>query len=134
MAVWGGGKYSFWYEYLQSLWSHGKYFSMLWILSVNHRAERVYQNGFTVYTGLRSGFLLLFFLMGKGGRGILCYLASLFPHGILLAPLYLFSFLWQTEGGRKERRGMVYVGIAAVFLIACLLEVKVNLPLMGKVL
>ena len=133
MVSWQGREYRFWYEYLQSLWSHGKYFALLWILSVNVRARRVYQRGFTVYTGIRNGFLLLFFLMGKGGRGVLLYLASLFPHAVLLAPLYLFSFLWQNESGKKEHRGMVYVGVTVLFLAACLLEVKVNLPLMAKV-
>lgn len=133
MTSWQGREYRFWYEYLQSLWSHGKYFALLWILSVNVRAGRIYQRGFIVYTGIRNGFLLLFFLMGKGGRGVLLYLASLFPQALLLAPLYLFSFLWQNEPGKKEHCGMVYVGVTVLFLAACLLEVKVNLPLMEKV-
>lgn len=134
MSAWQGKEYNFWYEFLHALWSHGKYFILLWILSVNIRAGRIYQRGFTIYTGIRNGFLLLFFLMGKGGRGCILYLASLFPQCIILVPLYLFSFLWQNESGKKEHRGAVYVGITVFFLMACLLEVKVNLPLMEKVM
>lgn len=133
MSAWQRREYRFWYEYVHSLWSHGKYFALLWILSVNVRAGRIYQRGFTVYTGLRNGFLLLFFLMGKGGRGCLLYLASLFPQALLFVPLYLFSFLWQDEPGKKEHRGVVYVGVTVLFFLACLLEVRVNLPLMEKV-
>lgn len=134
MSVWQGRKYHFLYEFLQSLWTHGKYFALLWILSVNVRAGRIYQQSFVIYTGICNGFLLLFFLMGRGGSGWLLYLASLFPHCLLLVPLYLFCILWLNGTGKKEYRGIVYVAIIATFLLACLLEVKVNLPLMGKIL
>ncbi len=134
MSAWQGREYNFWYEYIHALWSHGKYFVLLWVLSVNVRAGRIYQRGFTIYTGIRNGFLLLFFLMGKGGRGCILYLASLFPQCLLLAPMYLFSFLWQNGSGKKEHKETVCIVIMALFLVACLLEVRVNLPLMEKVM
>lgn len=134
MSAWQGREYSFWYEFFHALWSHGKYFVLLWIVSVNAGVGRIYQKGFTIYTGIRNGFLLLFFLMGKGGRGGILYLASLFPQCLLFVPLYLFCFAWQNESGKKEHRGAVYMGITALFLAACFLEVKVNLPLMGKIM
>lgn len=131
---WSAGQHSTGYELLSCLWNHGKYFALLWLLSVNNRVCRVYQTIFTMYTGLRNGFLLLFFIFGRGVKGILLYLVSLFPHCLLLLPLYLFSYLLINESRKREHKGIVCVGIVLVFFAACLLEIKCNLPIMGALL
>lgn len=126
--------YGNWYPFFYVLWSHGKYFLILWILSVNKKVCQWYQNIFTVYTGIRHGFLVLFFVLSRGAKGILFYLASLFPQVLLLVPVYVFSFLWINES-RQPKHGKAVVGILfLLFVAACLLEVKVNLVIMNKIL
>lgn len=117
----------------KSLWNHGKYFVLLWILSVS-RLSGGYQKLFTIYTGIRNGFLLLFFLFSKNLYGLILYLASLFPHLLLLAPLYLFSFSVIQEKRQVRHKGIFALLLLLVFGTACFLEVKCNLPLMGKIL
>lgn len=133
LAGWSGGEHSFGYVFLQSVWNHGKYFALLWLLSVS-RIAKIYQRVFAVYTGIRNGFLLLFFVFGKGGWGILMYLASLFPHCLLLLPLYLFSFSWINEKRHPRHRFPVYLMIVVLFFAACFLECKCNLPIMEAIL
>jgi hypothetical protein len=131
-ALWKEQQSSFFTVFVHSLWNHGKYFALFWIFSLNITARNLYQIFFTVSTGVRNGFLLLFFLIGKGVKGILLYAASLFPHVLLLLPLYLFCFSWRKGKHRREHAAFIYAAILAVFLLACLLEVKGNLPLMAK--
>lgn len=133
VSGWSGEEYSFSYEFLQSLWNHGKYFVLLWLLSVS-RISKAYQTAFTVYTGVRNGFLVLFFVFGRGLKGILLYLASLFPHCLILLPLYLFSFSWINESRTQKHRIPVYIFIVLMFLTACFLECRCNLPIMEAVL
>lgn len=117
----------------QSVWSHGKYFALLWILSVS-RIKGGYQKVFTLYTGFRNGFLILFFLYARGAFGLLIYLASLFPHTLVFIPLYLYSFA-MIQGKRQIRhRGLAVAAYAFVFCLACLLEVKCNFPIMERIL
>ncbi len=132
LSGWSRGEYSFAYEYLQSVWNHGKYFALLWLLSVS-RIAKIYQRVFTIYTGIRNGFLVLFFVFGRGWKGILLYLASLFPHCLVLLPLYLFSFSLINEGRRHKHRIPLYILIALLFFFACLLECKCNLPIMEAI-
>lgn len=117
----------------QSIWSHGKYFVLLWILSVS-RISGGYQKVFTLYTGIRNGFLILFFLYARGAYGILVYLASLFPHTLLFVPLYLFSFAVIQEKRQIKHKVMFGTALFLVFFTACLVEVKGNLPIMEAVL
>lgn len=133
VADWAGGERSAGYEFFHSLWNHGKYFALLWLLSAS-RAKHWYPQVFVLYTGLRQGFLALFFVFGRGAGGLLVYLASLFPQSLILAPLYLFSFHWITENRQKENRVPVYVLVSLVFLAACLLESHYHLPIMEVVL
>lgn len=129
VSTWSVGRNSFLALFGKSLWNHGKYFILLWILSVS-KISGGYQKLFTIYTGVRNGFLMLFFLFAKNLYGIVLYLASLFPHVLLLAPLYLFSF--SVIQGKKQPRHKAFFGVAVllVFGTACFLEVKCNLPLM----
>lgn len=120
---------SFLRSFLYSLWNHGKYFGLFWLLS-GSRVIRIYQPVFILYTGLRNGFLIMFFIFGKGVRGILVYLISLFPHCLLLVPLYLFSFFLVKENRQKKHAGPVAVILLLVFLAACYGESRWNLPLM----
>lgn len=117
----------------QSVWSHGKYFVLLWILSVS-RISSGYQKVFTIYTGIRNGFLILFFLYARGAYGLLVYLASLFPHTLIFAPLYLFSFAVIQEKRQVKHKGLFVAALFLVFCAACLVEVKCNLPIMEAVL
>lgn len=134
MSSWEMRGHSFVSGFLRSLWNHGKYFGLFWIMVRNRKIYKTYEILFTIYTGLRNGFLLLFFLMERGMRGILLYLASLFPHILLFAPLYVFCFYWANESRQRERKLSAYLAIAVVFLAACALEVKCNLPLMEKIM
>lgn len=133
VAQWSGQKDSFLLLLGKSVWNHGKYFALLWILSVS-KISRSYQKIFTLYTGVRNGFLLLFFLFAKNIYGIFLYLVSLFPHMLLFAPLYLFSFAVIQEKRQVRHKKMFSALLFFVFLLACLLEVKCNLPLMEKCL
>ena len=117
----------------KSLWNHGKYFVLLWILAVSRISEG-YQKVFTLYTGVRNGFLMLFFLFAKNLYGLVLYLASLFPHILLLAPLYLFSFSVIQAKQPPRHQSLFVIGLLLAFGTACFLEVKCNLPLMGMLL
>lgn len=133
MSSWETQNYSFLSELIRSLWNHGKYFGLFWVFTRNRRVYQLYEVVFTIYTGFRNGFLLLFFLMERGIKGILLYLASLFPHVLLLAPLYVFCFYWVRENRRRENNLPIYLSMTAVLLVACVLEVRCNLPIMEKI-
>ncbi len=130
---WGSGERQPGYEFLRSLWIHGKYFLLLWLLSVS-RAAQWYPQVFTLYTGLRQGFLALFFIFGRGAAGILVYLAGLFPQNLILLPLYLFCFYRITQDRQRRHPVAVYVLVTVVFLAACLSEARFHLPIMEAVL
>ncbi len=131
---WVQNGHAFAHDMLYSLWNHGRFFLLLWVLSVNRRASLWYQLLFAAYTGLRGGFLLLFFIFKEGARGILYYGASLFPQALLFAPLYLFCCYYIVEIRQGEHRGVVYALAALVFAAACFLEARCNLPLMENIL
>lgn len=133
-SQWIGESHSNFYQFIHVLWNHGKYFLLLWILTVNPTVCRWYQNILTVYTGIRHGFLVLFFILSKGVKGILFYAASLFPHTLLLLPVYLFSFLWINESRQREHGKIVISIILLLFVAACLLESRVNLAIMSRLL
>ena len=127
-------KNSLWYEYIKILWNHGKFFLLLWLLSVNKKVCYWFQSIFTLYTGLRNGFLLLFFIFFKGMGGVALYFASLFPHCLILTPLYLFSFYLINENRQREYKVGVLVVLFFLFLVACFIEMKCNLPMMERLL
>jgi len=133
MSKWSAGDSSFFNLFGKVVWNHGKYFALLWILSVS-RISYAYQKLFVIYTGIRNGFLMLFFLYAKNLYGLVIYLASLFPHILLLAPLYLFSFfVIQGKKQLRHKAGFVIL-LLLVFGAACILEVRCNLPLMEALL
>ena len=114
-------------EWFRSLWNHGKYFALIWLLAISP-AGPVSQKIFVVYTGIRNGFLFVFFLYAKSAFG------SLIPQVFLLAPLYLFLFYATTENRQPKRGKITIVLMIFTFITACLIEVKWNLPLMKKIL
>ena len=132
MASWETQNHTFLSGLARSIWNHGKYFGLFWVFTRNKRIYKLYEILFTLYTGFRNGFLLLFFLMERGMRGILLYLASMFPHILLLAPLYLFCFFWMGGNRKKEGNLPIYLSMIAVLFAACVLEVRCNLPIMEK--
>ena len=124
---------AFFTEWFRSLWNHGKYFALIWLLAISP-AGPVSQKIFVVYTGIRNGFLFVFFLYAKSAFGIIVYFASLIPQVFLLAPLYLFLFYATTENRQPKRGKITIVLMIFTFITACLIEVKWNLPLMKKIL
>lgn len=118
---------------LRSFWQHGKYLLLLWVFSMNSLSW-LYQKGFTIYTGIRNGFLLMFFIYSKGIFGIIIYLISLLPHGILFMLLYLYLFLLQSQNRQSKQRATRWILVLLVFITACVLEVKINLVWMEAIL
>lgn len=124
---------SFVAKWFRCLWNHGKYLGLLWILSVSPIGV-VSQRIFVVYTGIRNGFLFVFFLYAKSVFGVVLYLASLFPQVLLFVPIYLTLF-YETTQNRQLKHGKIrIVFMILAFLTACLVEVKWNYPLMKKIL
>lgn len=126
---WSGEDGGFVGNLISVLWRHGRYFGLLWLLSVS-RIRLGYQIGFTLYTGVRNGFLLMFFLYARGMRGVLLYFFSLLPHCLILAPLYLFCFVWINESRPIRHKVSVTAAVIFLFLLACVMESRWNLPLM----
>lgn len=133
LTLWTKEGESSWKLMFSSLWQHGKYLLLFAIFSAGP-LKKLYQKLFTCYTGLRNGFLLMFFLCAKGAFGLLIYPVSLIPHILLFAPLYLYSFSAVNENRQDKRRITKWVMVILVFIVACVLEVKVNLPIMEAVL
>lgn len=123
-----------WLNYVRVLWNHGKYFLFVWIFAVNPVVENAYQLLFAAYTGIRNGFLLLFFIMSRGMRGLFLYGVSMFPQVFLFLPLYLFFFAWIQNDRHRRKQLWVPVLIVLLFFLACFLELRCNLPLMKKYL
>lgn len=134
LSSWPGDESSLFCKMVQAVWNHGRFFALFWLLSVTV-IHKFYQSVFLLYTGFRNGFLIVFFIFMKGPFGILLYLASLFPHALLLIPLYLFSFAWVKEKGyHRQHKWLVTVLLVITFFAACFLEAKCNYPLMEKLL
>ena len=133
MASWSAES-SQWYDYLKIIWNHGKYFFLLWAVSVNKKVSGWFQNVFILYTGLRNGFLLLFFVFDRGLKGILLYFASLFPHGMILLPIYLLSFYLINENRQRQYKVGVLILLILAFFAACFVEIKCNFPIMEQLL
>ncbi len=130
---WSGQEQDPIYSFVQVLWNHGKYFALLWLLAYS-RIKRGYQMGFTLYTGVRNGFLLMFFLFAQGSRGILIYVCSLLPQCLIFVPLYLFCFVWINENREIRYKIPMTAAVLLLFVAACMMESRWNLPLMRFVL
>ena len=127
MVLWASEEREFFQVFLFILWERGKVFAVLWLAGYT-KIYKAYICAFLIYTGLQSGFLLTFFVMVRGTRGILYWLATGFPHQLILAPLYIYSFYRLFER-KREKQTPAILFITACFLAACLLEAKFNTPL-----
>lgn len=133
ITLWTHEGDSSWKLLMSSLWQHGKYLLLFAIFSIGP-LKKAYQKIFVWYTGLRSGFLLMFFLCAKGAFGLLLYPLSLIPHGLFLVPLYLYSFSTVNENRQDKGQITKWIIVILVYIAACVLEVKVNLPMMEALL
>lgn len=113
----------------KSMWQHGKYLLLYLIFSMGPLVS-IYQKVFSLYTGLRNGFLLMFFLYAKGIFGLVIYLLSFFPQGLLFVPMYCYLFQGKKQNRQTHSQILRWILIVFVFVIACVMEVKVNLPIM----
>lgn len=133
LVIWSQEENSSMALFVKCLWQHGKYLLLFGIFSLG-TLKNVYQKLFSWYTGLRNGFLFMFFLFAKGVFGILVYLVSFFPQGLLFVPLYLYLFSVVNENRQDKRHVTRWICVILVFITACGLEVKINLPLMEMIL
>lgn len=124
---------SFLTVFLHTIWSHGKYYVLFWIMAMG-RWKKGYQTAFILYTGLRNGFFMMFLFFSYGAKGLFIALLSNFPQCLLFVPLYLYSIFYVNEKRQSKHRIGMGFAILFVFTAACLLEVKCNLPLMNIVL
>ncbi len=148
MTEWKKSSPSFFSGWIRSVWNHGKYLGLFLLLASNHRVKKELEFFwvevvYTLYAGIRSGFLLVFFLVNRGIRGIWLYGITLFPHSFVLTGMYLFCFYWMGKWHYGQRFGMersrgsrilFFLGTWAILLIAAGMETKWNLPLVSKFL
>lgn len=127
VLIWASEEQDFLQALLFVIWERGKVFSVLWLAGYT-KIYKVYIRVFIAYAGLQSGFLLTFFIMLRGTKGILFWLVSGTPHLLVLVPLYLYSFYRICER-RREKVMPAVLFIIVCFLLSCFLEAKVNLPL-----
>lgn len=128
LMLWAEGEQDFFQALLFIVWERGKAFFVLWLAGYT-KIYKAYICAFITYVGMQWGFLLTFFLMMRGTRGIVCWLVSGVPHLFLLVPLYIYSFYRIFEKKRKKAMPAV-IFIIFVFLLSCVLEAKVNIPLL----
>lgn len=127
MVLWAAEEKEFFQVFLFILWERMKVFAVLWLAGYT-KIYKAYIGAFLIYTGIQSGFLLTFFIMVRGSRGILYWLASGFPHLLLLAPLYVYSF-YRFYERKREKQMPAILFIVICFITACFLEAKFNVPL-----
>ncbi len=127
-ANWASKDTSFIRLFLYSLYEHGKYFILLWLLSVTKLAVPGIVV-FTVYRGFGLGFLFSFFMNLHGAKGFMFFFGSLFPHMLLFLPMYIFFFAF-IHRGKKEKQNLVFLMLTAALVMACFMEVYFNIPMM----
>ena len=107
-----------------------KSFGLLWLLSVT-KLRLPYVMFFVTYKGVGLGFLYSFFLFEYKLSGIRFCLYYLFPHMLILLPVFLLSIIKII--GQNRNHMLITITALYIFLLAsCFLEVKFNIPLMGS--
>lgn len=97
-------------EWFRSLWNHGKYFALIWLLAISP-AGPVSQKIFVVYTGIRNGFFIcLFFICQKciWHHCLLCQSdsTSLFTGAVIS----FFCFMRQQKtGSQSEEKSRLFL-------------------------
>lgn len=132
ILMWATIQQDFWPAFLFVLWERGKVFSVLWLASYT-KIYKIYICAFLVYAGMQSGFLLTFFVMFKGIKGILYWLSAGCPQMIVLIPLYIYSF-YRIFERRREKAVSAVLLIVFCFVASCVLEAELNLPFVQWVL
>jgi hypothetical protein len=129
-ANWASKESSFLRLFIYTLYEHGKYFLLLWLLS-STKLSVFGMIAFTLYRGFGLGFLFAFFINLHGAKGLMFFFGSMFPHVLLLLPMYLFLFAFIYRG-KKEKQGIVLFMLSIVLTMACFMEVYFNVPLMKE--
>lgn len=127
MVLWAAKEQDFFQALFFILWERGKVFSVLWLAGYT-KIYKVYSAAFVAYVGMQSGFLLMFFVMLHGVRGLLYWLAAGCPQMLFLVPLYIYSF-YRIFERRREKAVPAVLLILFVFALSCFLEAKINIPL-----
>lgn len=127
MVLWAEEETEFVQVLLFVLWERGKVLSVLWLAGYT-KIYKAYICAFLVYVGMQSGFLLTFFVVFRGTKGLLYWLVSGFPHLLLLAPLYVYSF-YRIFERKREKVMPALLFIVVCFVVSCVLEARFNVPL-----
>ena len=107
-----------------------KSFWLLWIFSTS-KLRLPYIMFFITYKGVGLGFLYSFFILEYKLLGLRFCLYYLFPHMILLIPVFLLSFFKIVRQNRNHM-ALTIIILYVLLLASCFLEVRFNLPLMGS--
>lgn len=132
LSLWGAKDSAFLGDFLYALYGHGKMLLLFWVLTLTPICF-LYVKVFLVCHGFRYGFMLSFFVSSGGISGMLKFLQTIFPHGILFAAMYLFLFGKLFHGKIKEKQVTFIVFSAILLLLGCFLESYINIPLMQSV-
>lgn len=96
-------------EWFRSLWNHGKYFALIWLLAISP-AGPVSQKIFVVYTGIRNGFLFVFFYMPKVHLASLSTLPVWFHKSFYWRRYIFFCFMRQQKtGSQSEEKSRLFL-------------------------
>ncbi len=125
MAVWAGENTDFWKSLLFIIWERGKVFSLLWLIGYT-KLYKGYILVFITYVGMQSGFMLTFFLVTRGVKGLLHWTVLGTPQVLFLVPLYVYSFYYIFER-RRKKAAPAAVFWKFVFLFCGIFEAKVNM-------
>ena len=118
MLLWAMEEQDFVQALLFVLWERGKVFSVLWLAGYT-KIYKFYIRAFIMFT---------FFVTLRGTKGILFWLITGVPHLFFLIPLYIYSFYRILERRREKQMPAVIV-ILLVFVLSCVLEARINVPL-----
>lgn len=127
MLLWAMEEQDFVQALLFIIWERAKVFSVLWLAGYT-KIYKFYIRAFIVFAGIQSGFLLTFFVMLRGTKGVLFWMITGVPHLFFLVPLYIYSFYRILER-RREKQMPAVIMILFVFVLSCVLEARINVPL-----
>lgn len=127
MVLWAAEEQDFFQALLFILWERGKVFSVLWLAGYT-KIYKLYIAAFITYIGMQSGFLFLFFIMMRGTKGIVYWLAAGCPQMLFFVPLYIYSF-YRIFERRREKAMPAVLLLLLVFVAGCFFEARINIPL-----
>lgn len=115
-----------------ALIKHLKEFLLLWVLCIT-----ILGTPYIIIKSCTKGFCVGFIIatatMGYGFKGILLFLVYLFPHYLILIPLYVITFTkgaqmcskinQKTEVVAGSRRGIIMRYVPIFFIVLCLIVI-----------